>query len=92
MQHGYVYGIFSSYLNMGFFDKFKKTKNDESGKVYKIEGMHCVACATLIESDLEDAGFPAVCNFQKKTLTIKKEAFDREEVKKIVRKTGYNLV
>jgi copper chaperone CopZ len=63
-------------------------------KTYKVEGMHCTSCALLIESDLEDAGVTAVCNYARQTLTVE---FDEKKVgektiKDVVAKAGYQIV
>lgn len=46
-------------------------------KTYKIHGMHCTSCALVIESDLEDAGVKARCNYAKETLEIE---FDEKKI------------
>lgn len=56
--------------------------------------MHCTSCALLIESDLEDAGVKASCNYAKQTLTVE---FDEEKVAEVkitdvVAKAGYQIV
>lgn len=63
-------------------------------KTFKIEGMHCTNCALMIESDLEDAGVKANCNYVKQTLNVE---FDEKEIgeKKItdvVLQAGYRIV
>ena len=59
------------------------------GKTYKLEGMHCDSCATMLELDFEEAGLKAKCDYAKQLLTI--EDSDDDEVKKIVKKSGYSL-
>jgi len=63
-------------------------------KTFKVEGMHCTSCALMIESDLEDAGVTAVCNYAKQTLTVEFDGKKIEEdaVKKIVTTLGYRLL
>ena len=46
-------------------------------KTFKIGGMHCTSCALMIESDLEDAGVRAVCNYAKQTLEVE---FDEKKI------------
>jgi len=62
-------------------------------KTFKVAGMHCTSCALLIESDLEDAGVTAVCNYVKQTLTVEfdENKTDEAAIKKIVGKSGYQL-
>ena len=60
------------------------------GKIYKIEGMHCASCATMIELDLEDAGIKAKCSYAKSTLVIE-DAHDPEKVVEIIKKSGYSI-
>jgi copper chaperone CopZ len=62
-------------------------------KIYKIGGMHCASCALMIESDLEDAGAKARCNYAKQTLEVE---FDEKKIKEnkineIVKTTGYTI-
>lgn len=60
-------------------------------KTYKIKGMHCASCASMIELDLEDAGISAKCNFAKEVLEIE-EDHDSKKVIEIVKKSGYSIV
>lgn len=59
-------------------------------KVYKIAGMHCVSCATMIEFDLEDAGIPCKCSYVKSTLEIEGD-HDSHKVVETVKKSGYSI-
>jgi copper chaperone CopZ len=59
-------------------------------KKYKISGMDCASCASLIELDLEDAGISAVCSYQKEELEVKGE-HNPEKVIEIVKKAGYSI-
>lgn len=59
-------------------------------KIYKIKGMDCASCASLIELDLEDAGIKAKCSFPKETLEIE-ENHDPKKVVEIVSKAGYSI-
>lgn len=59
-------------------------------KSYKIRGMNCASCASLIQMDLEDAGYKCKCSYATETLTVEHE----HEVKKIieiVKSSGYTL-
>ncbi len=63
-------------------------------KTYKIDGMHCTSCALMIESDLEDAGVKANCNYVKQTLQVE---FDEKKIAEmkitdVVLKAGYRIV
>jgi len=53
--------------------------------------MDCAACASLLELDMEDAGFKASCSYPKETLEIEGD-HDLKRVEEIVKKSGYNLV
>ena len=59
-------------------------------KIYKISGMHCASCATMIELDLEDAGIKACCSYSKGELEVKDE-HDSKKVVEIVSKSGYSV-
>ncbi|MEK7550939.1 MAG: cation transporter [Patescibacteria group bacterium] len=60
-------------------------------KIYKIKGMDCAACASLIEMDLEDADIRASCNYPKEILKIEGE-HDQKKVEEIIKKGGYNII
>lgn len=60
-------------------------------KNYKIKGMDCASCATLLETDLEDAGIMAKCSFPKETLEVEGK-HDSKKVVEIVKKSGYSVV
>lgn len=73
------------------FHFFKKPKNI---KKFQIGGMHCASCATLIESELEDAGFKARCSYAKQCVEIEIEdtaKLNISKLKKIISKAGYEL-
>ncbi|OGG29376.1 hypothetical protein A2973_02235 [Candidatus Gottesmanbacteria bacterium RIFCSPLOWO2_01_FULL_49_10] len=66
-------------------------------KTYKLKGMHCPSCALVIESDLEDAGIKASCNYAREVLEVE---FDEpsivnekieEKIKKVVQISGYDF-
>ncbi len=48
----------------------------------------------MIESDLEDAGVKAKCNFVKETLEIEfdPKKIQEEKIIKVVQTSGYNLI
>lgn len=60
-------------------------------KTYKIKGMDCAACATLLEMDLEDAGISCKCSYPKETLEIN-ENHNPQKIEEIIKKSGYNLI
>lgn len=61
-------------------------------KIYKISNLDCPSCAALLESDLEDCGIKAKCNFAKSTLEVElgEEKYE-EKVISTVKKNGYCL-
>jgi Cu+-exporting ATPase len=63
-------------------------------KTYKVKGMDCASCATLIELDLEDAGVKASCKYASETLALEFDdnKVDEEKIKEIVKKSGYELL
>ncbi len=63
-------------------------------KTFKIEGMHCTSCALMIESDLEDAGVTAVCNYAKQTLEVEfdEKKIGENKINDIVVAAGYRIV
>ncbi|MDO8599797.1 MAG: cation transporter [bacterium] len=62
-------------------------------KVYKVEGMDCTSCAMVIESDLEDLGIKAKCNFAKCILEVEYDPnkVPESKVKEVVNSSGYLL-
>jgi len=60
-------------------------------KIYKINGMHCASCASMLELDMEDAGIPAKCSYAKETLEVEGEV-DKKKVVEIVKKSGYSIM
>ncbi len=59
-------------------------------KKYKVVGMDCASCASLLELDLEDAGIKASCSYAKEVLEVEGE-HDQKKVADIVTKSGYTL-
>ncbi len=62
-------------------------------KTFKIQGMHCVSCAMLIEGELEDRGITARCSFAKQTLDVEYDADKMTDtmVKEAVHAAGYTV-
>ncbi|MBI2103716.1 cation transporter [Candidatus Woesebacteria bacterium] len=62
-------------------------------KIYKIKGMDCASCASLIELDLEDVGVTAKCSFPKETLEVEfdPKKVSEEKIKTVVKTSGYQL-
>lgn len=58
---------------------------------YKIEGMDCPSCATLIESDLEDAGIKVKVSYTKCELCLVSDSADEKKIQEVVEKAGYKL-
>ena len=62
-------------------------------KIYKIKGMDCSACASLIELELEDLGVVSKCDFAKETLEINKnEKSNENKIRSLIEKLGYKIV
>lgn len=64
--------------------------NNTSQKQFKVIGMDCPSCASLIQMELEDSDIESICSYQSQTLTIK----DARKIKKtigIIQKLGYTL-
>ena len=61
-------------------------------KTYKIQGLDCASCASLVEMELEDAGFKSSCSFAKETLEVElKNPKDEGKVLEVVKKVGYKI-
>ena len=58
--------------------------------IYKIDGMGCASCASLIQMDLEDAGYVCKCSYSAETLEIEGE-HDQIKMVEIVKKSGYTV-
>ncbi len=59
-------------------------------QIYKIKGMDCPSCASLLELDLEDAGIKTKCSYPNSTLEIEGE-HDSKKVIETVKKSGYSV-
>lgn len=57
-------------------------------KLYKITGLDCASCASMIELDLEDVGIKASCSYPNETLEVE-ETHNFDKIKKVVEKSGY---
>jgi copper chaperone CopZ len=57
---------------------------------YKIQGMNCASCASMIELDLEDAGIACKCSYANSTLKINGD-HDPKKITEIVKKSGYSI-
>lgn len=61
-------------------------------KTYKIKGLDCASCATLVEMDLEDAGFKSSCSFAKETLEVEfNNNNDEKKILEVVKNAGYKI-
>lgn len=62
-------------------------------KKYKVKGMHCANCAMVIESDLEDVGVKAKCDFAKYTLEVEFDSkkINIEKIRETVKSSGYTI-
>lgn len=59
-------------------------------KIYKITGMDCASCASVLEMDLEDAGIASKCSYIKSELLIVGE-HDQDRLNEIVKKSGFAI-
>ena len=61
-------------------------------KTYKIKGMNCASCATMIELDLEENGIKASCSFPKEIIEVEINGKnDDAKIRTIVENSGYKL-
>jgi copper chaperone CopZ len=58
---------------------------------YKIKGMDCPSCATMLEVDLEEVGIKCKCSYQKEEIEVE-EGHDKAKVIEIVSKSGYSII
>ena len=65
-------------------------------KIFKISGMHCASCATIIDLDLEDLkGIEsAKTNYAKSELSVEydEELVSEKEIVESIKKSGYSVV
>ncbi len=66
------------------------TLKQNKTQVYEVSGMHCASCASMIELDLEEAGYKAKCSYAKGLLEVT-GPHNTEEVAEIVKKSGYSI-
>lgn len=59
-------------------------------KIYKIKGMDCASCASLLEMDLEDIGIKASCSYPKSTLEVE-GGHDAKKIEDVVKKSGFTI-
>jgi len=59
-------------------------------KIFKVEGMDCTSCASLLEMDLEDAGISAKCSYAKETVEVDGD-FDKKKVFEIIKNSGFTI-
>lgn len=59
-------------------------------QIYKIKGMDCASCASLLEMDLEDVGIKASCSYPKETLEVE-GSHDQKKIEEIVKKSGFKI-
>lgn len=60
-------------------------------KTYKIKGLDCASCATLLEMNLEEKGIKCKCSYAKEALEVEGEP-NLKILKEIVKKSGYNIL
>jgi copper chaperone CopZ len=60
-------------------------------KTYKVSGMNCASCASMIELDLEDAGIKAKCSYPNSSLEVEGK-HDPKKVIETVKKSGYSVL
>ena len=61
-------------------------------KIYKIKGMDCPGCASLLESDFEDECIKAKCSYKKSSLKIEfNDKLDELKIFSLVEKSGYQI-
>jgi len=60
-------------------------------KIYKITGLDCPSCASLLEIDLEEKGLKCKCSYAQQTLEVEGE-HDFKMLEVVVKKSGYNIL
>lgn len=61
-----------------------------TNRIYKISGMNCPSCASMLELDLEDVGVKAKCSYPKSTVEVEGDG-NFVKIKKVVEKSGYQI-
>lgn len=59
-------------------------------KKYKVIGMDCASCASMLELDLEDVGIKCKCSYAKSELVVE-VPHDSKKVAEIITKSGYSV-
>ena len=59
-------------------------------KTYKIKGLDCASCASLVEMDLEEKGITCKCSYAKESLEVE-GGHDLKLLKETVEKSGYEI-
>ena len=59
-------------------------------QIYKIKGMNCASCASMLELDLEDAGIKASCSYPKSNVEVEGDG-NFVNIKMVVEKAGYKI-
>ena len=59
-------------------------------KTYRIKGMDCPSCASMLELDLEDAGIKAKCSYPNSCVEVEQK-HDPKKVIETVIKSGYSI-
>ena len=57
-------------------------------KTYKLKGLDCSSCASMLECDLEDVGIKAKCSYADSSLEVN-ESYDFKKLESVVSKSGY---
>jgi hypothetical protein len=58
--------------------------------IYKIKGMDCPSCATMLELTFEECGIKCKCSYPKEEIEVT-GAHDKDKVIEIVSKSGYSI-
>jgi len=58
--------------------------------IYKIKGMECPSCATMLEINLEEAGIKCKCSYPKEEIEVI-GSHNKNKVIEIVSKSGYSI-
>jgi copper chaperone CopZ len=58
--------------------------------IYKIKGMDCPSCATMLEINLEECGIKCKCSYQKEEVEVEGE-HNKDIIIEIVSKSGYSI-
>jgi translation initiation factor 1 (eIF-1/SUI1) len=64
--------------------------NGKLKTIYKLSGLDCASCATMLELDLEDVGIKCKCNYAKSEIEIQGN-YNSKKVTRIIQKSGYSI-